>query len=246
MQSAARSLSHVDTYFIKPGYQANPMRGGVTSYSHAIQSPADIARRMSYQYEVYRFAQNLIRRFGFASLLDIGCGTGEKLNCLIRPTGVAVTGIDGPASIDYCRSTYKFGNWIAADISTEPKVGRVYDLIVAADIIEHLVDPDCLIAWIRKSAHSASYVVVSTPERDRLWGEDHFGPPPNPLHIREWNGAEFVSYLQSRGLEVLSHRLLPDRTVGAVRRFLPQRIATRLPRQGRTCQLVLARVPSRC
>ena len=71
---------------------------------------------------------------------------------------------------------------------------------VSADVIEHLVHPEHLLASLREALQWAPLLIVSTPERDLARGIVDFGPPGNPCHVREWNLAEFTCLLEHHGL----------------------------------------------
>jgi 2-polyprenyl-3-methyl-5-hydroxy-6-metoxy-1,4-benzoquinol methylase len=89
------------------------------------------------------------------------------------------------------------------------ELGRRFDLLMAVDVIEHLLNPDALLRFLYLHAHTRSVVVLSTPERDLRRGPGDCGPPANPAHVREWNGTELQAYLRSTGLfDVLSHQVV--------------------------------------
>src|SRR5262249_39232024 len=66
--------------------------------------------------------------------------------------------------------------------------------------IEHVQNPTPLIQNIRKLLKHAPVALISTPERDRVRGFDHMGPPGNIHHIREWNLAELRQFLSDQGM----------------------------------------------
>lgn len=79
------------------------------------------------------------------------------------------------------------------------------DLVVCADVIEHVADPDALMRFIARVAKDR--VVISTPDRDLVYAgrtRYRFGPPANPAHVREWNMDEFNRYV-ARFLQVEKH-----------------------------------------
>jgi hypothetical protein len=81
------------------------------------------------------------------------------------------------------------------------------DLVVCADVIEHVLDPDELVEFIH--AMNPRYVIFSTPERDLVYSpEDHrrFGPPRNFGHLREWNFQEFRKYI-SQQFHIIDHMI---------------------------------------
>jgi hypothetical protein len=69
------------------------------------------------------------------------------------------------------------------------------ELVIASDVIEHLVNPDELLIYIKKLR--PRYIVLSTPDRNLMrYTGAHNGPPINTAHIREWSFAEFRAYVQ--------------------------------------------------
>ncbi len=73
--------------------------------------------------------------------------------------------------------------------------GRVKDVekelskIVCSDVIEHVANPDELLASL-KSIKGTKYYIISTPDRG-LIPQKQYGPPLNKTHMREWNFKEF-------------------------------------------------------
>lgn len=86
----------------------------------------------------------------------------------------------------------------------------MFDVIVCADVIEHMDNPDVLLEIIRRHSNNSSTIVISTPERDNIRGLDHFGPPPNPTHVREWNQGELVGYFKKQGFKVNATYVVSD------------------------------------
>ena len=75
------------------------------------------------------------------------------------------------------------------------------ELVICADVIEHLQNPDVIVEAIKKSG--AKIAVISTPDRSLIPG-GMSGPPRNPHHVREWTMKEFDSYLRQH-FDVLEH-----------------------------------------
>ena len=78
------------------------------------------------------------------------------------------------------------------------------ELVVCCDVIEHLVNPDLLLTYIKDRMDVNGIAVISTPERDRLRGKGS-NSSPNKYHIREWNFKEFAQYLENRDFEIINH-----------------------------------------
>src|SRR5215831_1019668 len=70
-----------------------------------------------------------------------------------------------------------------------------FDLVICADVIEHLPEPDGLLRYLQSIA--PCWIVLSTPDRDVVGARygTMEGPPKNIHHVREWNMPEFRSYI---------------------------------------------------
>lgn len=159
---------------------------------------------VTWQPEVYELAGEFAKARLLKTVVDIGCGSGLKLEAIDVPRRV---GVDFGPNLEWCREHHAWGEWIEADFETndlrkiEPLLGPD-TVIICADVVEHLIDPDPLIQLWRKAYNSGSIVITSTPDRVRVRGADHRGPPGNPAHVREWQLEEYLDLLKSRGLPV--------------------------------------------
>lgn len=184
----------VNDYFIKAGYTPNP---------HPEMYHDTLEDSVTYQVPVYQKAAEAAQSLAGGSVLDIGCGLGTKLVQLVAPHCREITGVDFPATIEHCRAVHRQGRWLAADFTDASfSLSETFDVIIAADVIEHLLDPDRLLAVIAAHSHERTSVILSTPERDLRRGPKDMGPPGNPAHVREWNQEEFTAYVTSRGFVI--------------------------------------------
>jgi Methyltransferase domain len=179
-------------YGIVPGYR---YRASALSYD-------DTGNTDKWQYEVYRYAADLMGANGFQTVCDVGCGSGYKL---VHQLGdFETTGTDIPQTVTFLRSKYPERRWLALD-----EVGRLgkFDLVICADVIEHVDDPDALLSLLESIAKR--HILISTPDRNlcyRRGNFHHFGPSTNPTHLREWSFDEFVQFVAGR-FNVLDHRI---------------------------------------
>jgi len=175
-------------YFIHDGYR------------HRLRAPNYDATGKDHlwQCEVYQFAREIFDREGLESVCDIGCGSGFKLIKHFRE--FRTVGIEVAETCCYLRRQWPDRQWMVMD--SESRVPFSVDMVIAADVIEHLRDPDELLLYIAKLA--PRYAVISTPDRNLLRFGTHDGPPSNPTHIREWSLAEFHAYIGSR-FEIEEH-----------------------------------------
>ena len=178
-------------YFIKSGYRHR----SDTSY-HLESTRGGVV----YQPDVYRRTAEIARKVGAHRVVDIGCGDGEKLVALYPE--FEVVGIDYGENLEQCRKQYDVGTWLEHDIESDdplPVMDLERAVIICADVIEHLVRPEKLLAKLRLALATCSAVVMSTPERNLTRGVHHTGPPPNPAHVREWTINEFSALLAAEG-----------------------------------------------
>lgn len=98
-------------------------------------------------------------------LLDIGCGNGSLSN-LIAKEGYEVVGIEESLS-GFTTATNSFPEckFIHANLYDIPysELGGDFDIVVSAEVIEHLVYPRELIKSARKCLKSNGVLILTTP-----------------------------------------------------------------------------------
>lgn len=148
-----------------------------------------------WQREVYLMAAAIMASNGYKSVIDVGCGSGYKL---VKYLGRYETmGIDMLPTVVWLREKYPSHEW-----RSEIPDGK-FDLVICADVIEHVLDPDSLCDTLRGLVKPKGHILISTPDRLRP-GEPPLGPSTNKSHVREWSFAEFGAYIKTR-FEVLFH-----------------------------------------
>jgi SAM-dependent methyltransferase len=182
------AIGSPDDYFIHSGYQS---RLDNTFFD-------DSSFEDEWQREVYQFAREIADREQLNSVFDIGCGSGFKLMKYFADR--STVGLDLEPTVRKLKERYPDRMWMACDFSTVPRGSP--DLVICSDVIEHLVDPNPLLAFIQSLA--PRYVIFSTPERNLLRVGSHDGPPCNTAHVREWSMPEFRAYVES-AFEVMDH-----------------------------------------
>lgn len=186
------------TYYIKESYVARE----IPEY---FVDETSIESGINYQPEIYPLAAKLAKLVDAKYIIDIGCGSGEKLVKLYPQ--FEIIGIDFGPNIEKCKQKYKFGNWIDFDLESAlsipiPHEIAAQSIIINSDVIEHLKNPLLLLEKIKLLLNHAKAAIISTPERELNWGLEHNGPPPNSAHVREWNIHEFTKMLDSQGIKI--------------------------------------------
>jgi len=150
-----------------------------------------------YQNEVYLHATKLCQDYKYTTVTDIGCGSGYKLNKYFSQYDTV--GYEIEPCYSYLRSKYPNKKWELSEFKNKLIDS---DLIICADVIEHLTDPDLLIDWIYTS--NFKHIIFSTPDRDMLYEKQQCGPPYNTDHVREWTFFEFQKYLENK-FKIIEH-----------------------------------------
>ena len=176
-------------YRIKPGYTINPNPD--YDREHCITD--------NYQDEVYKTGLDLLRMSNLQSVLDLGTGRAYKLLKYFHH--VRTLGIDLPPTVQWLKSRegYPTRSWAAWPLPAP----KDYELLICADVIEHVVDPDQICEFIKEV--NPKFAIISTPDRDLLrHRECDDGPPFNGCHVREWSFQEFRAYMSDH-FHVLAH-----------------------------------------
>jgi 2-polyprenyl-3-methyl-5-hydroxy-6-metoxy-1,4-benzoquinol methylase len=172
-------------------------------------APWRLADNAKWQHHVYQWAADLIRTHNLTSVLDVGCGPCVKLLKFITPLTSDITGLDQPSALAAARKQGATFNLLPLDLENpSSELNRTYDLIICADVIEHLADPDPAIELFRRYSHAGTRLLISTPERSRERGRTCMASN-KPEHVREWTREEFERFLRSRSLTPRLHRILP-------------------------------------
>lgn len=161
----------------------------------------DNGMQLVYQPHVYDLALFVARRCGAKRIIDIGCGSGAKLRPFSQE--FEILGVDCAATIPLFRNTVPKAKSIECDLnSAVPGISEglfTDSVVICADVIEHLSNPDHLARYLAGISEIAPFVFISTPDRDRVRGWLDRGPPDNRSHTMEWSASEFVRFLRSSG-----------------------------------------------
>jgi 2-polyprenyl-3-methyl-5-hydroxy-6-metoxy-1,4-benzoquinol methylase len=136
------------------------------------------------------------------SIVDIGTGSGFKLMKYFN--AFETIGLDLRPAVAKLREKYPMRKWVLA--VPENIVECVGDaaVVICADVIEHVDDPDDFLRTMLCNARPQTQFVISTPDRD-LSLCSKTGPPHNPQHVREWAFSEFRAYLESQDFHLERH-----------------------------------------
>lgn len=100
-------------------------------------------------------------KLSFGSVLDVGCAEGYFMNVVRDRFGADVWGVDlSTTALAKAHSIY--GLPVAAAEATHlPFADGSFDLVLSTEVIEHVLDPDLMIAEMRRVSRGT--VLVTTP-----------------------------------------------------------------------------------
>jgi SAM-dependent methyltransferase len=216
---------------IKPGYRENPPRSFDRDPQARYWTDERIAASSRYQHPVYQICRDLLRSRAAHSFLDVGSGPGTKVAELIAPLCSDLVLIDQPSSCEIVSRCVPGARFVEADLDAlDLDLERSFDLIVCADVLEHLKHPDLCVRFILAHLAEGGRAVLSTPERDNLRGPTCM-TSPHPEHVREWNAAEFRAFVERCGLVVERQILLPAERTHSLELAVSRRLGRYLLRR---------------
>jgi SAM-dependent methyltransferase len=202
-----------ESFFIKFGYRDRAVAETIE------QSPGDYwnATRISHSLQFQRYDFLTARDFLLSrpkpmrSVCDVGCGYPAKTNELLAPVAEKVVVMDQPTLSAVIAEKFPALKFISVDLE-RPEIGldEKFDAIMFSGVIEHLIDPTPSVLFLCSLCRPDGHIFISTVERDVKRGPDNM-QSTNRHHVREWNQREFRDYLESCGLKVVQHILVPGR-----------------------------------
>ncbi len=150
-------------------------------------------------------------------VLDLGCGGGHNGELLKRAGAREVVGVElnaEAAAAACCRLDTVLTRDLAAFDPAE--LGEeAFDAILASDVLEHLIDPEALLARAVKQLRPGGFVVVSLPNVAHVWVFANLLAKRWPrkdsgifdrTHLRFFAKRDMVALLRGAGLDVLTVR----------------------------------------
>lgn len=171
-----------------------------------------------------------------STVLDVGCATGY-LGAALSARGCRGWGIDrDAAAVAVAEPWYEEVRAMDLDDCTElPWPENFFDVVLAADVLEHLRDPDGALQLLRRHIRAGGRLIVSLPNVAHvsvrlplLFGRFGYGPTGilDETHVRLYTFKTARELVESEGFTV-------ERLVGASDHFgalLQSRRASRLVR----------------
>ena len=139
-----------------------------------------------------------------ASILDIGCGSGEPIARYFLEAGHRVTGVDSSATlIGLCRERFPAETWAVGDMR-QLDIGRQFGGILAWDSFFHLTPEDQRGMFPIFRAHAgpgAALMFTSGPSAGEAIGSYR----GDALYHASLDTAEYRTLLGENGFTVIAH-----------------------------------------
>ncbi len=152
-----------------------------------------------------------------ATVLDVGCSDGQ-FGSLVRSMGHHVVGVD---LVKHEGIGQRIDGFVEADLNQglPSEAGSGYDVIVAGDVLEHVIDPDALMTDMVARLDKSGSILVSIPNFGHWYPRlrtatgnfdyDQRGPLDRG-HVRFFTRRSFERLIANAGL-----RIVERRTVGS-------------------------------
>jgi len=134
----------------------------------------------------YAFARQFVSGL---RVLDLGCGLGYGAE-VVAPLAREVVSLDrDPETIRLARAirTHPVGPFVVADACRLPLRDASFDIVIAFELIEHVIEQESLIAEVRRVLTPPGLLVISSP--DTLVYSGKLGER-NPFHPKEMTTDE--------------------------------------------------------
>jgi SAM-dependent methyltransferase len=144
-----------------------------------------------------RVILSYIRRLNRGRVLDVGCGRGILVDYLFRH-GVDCFGVElGQPSVPERLGTRLFCGRASGELP--PEFRASVEVVVLADVVEHLPDPAGFLKDLLSDFPRVSDLIVTVPARLELWSnyDEHYG------HYRRYDLDSLERLLKSASVEVM-------------------------------------------
>jgi len=162
---------------------------------------------------------SFLETFRFKSMIDVACGAGGITTILKQRLRLEnVVGVDiSKTMIRNAKSKYGVEEieWVCSDIF-KYKTKKLYDLILAIDIVEHVEDD---LALIKKISRMGKMVLLKIPMEDSILDNkimrnlgirDHWKESEEKYgHIHHYNEKQIISLIDRSDCEIIKEDYIP-------------------------------------
>lgn len=188
--------------------------GVTTTYSSTYDQDEMAQKRLRAKITVEALVQALPEHDTDTKILEIGSGEGFVL-AEAKDRDLTITGVDYQIGPIKAFNPKIIENFTATDpnefLQKQISEGAVFDGIVLQNVLEHVRDPESLLAGLRTIMSETGVLLVQVPndfsslqslamKKGRIKKESWFAPPQ---HLTYWNTDNIRPYMAEHGFQVI-------------------------------------------
>lgn len=135
---------------------------------------------------------------GKTKFLEIGCGTGDFICQIADNENLEITGSEiYLKGLGYAKKNLPSVDFVQFDV-TQGKIGELFHIISAFDVIEHIDNDDAALSNISQMLNKDGVLIISVPQHMFLWSRlDEI-----VKHKRRYSRRELVAKLKANDFDV--------------------------------------------
>jgi SAM-dependent methyltransferase len=121
----------------------------------------------AYRYHLLQDEVSKVVKFtrkGSAKVLDIGCGTGDRLD-VFRSRGFETYGVETSDSADYAKDHLRL-NVTKGDLFSAHFPDGFFDIATLYNVLEHTHDPEKVCQEVQRILKDGGFLVIQVPNKD--------------------------------------------------------------------------------
>lgn len=145
-------------------YPQEPCKNAPNQISHYLECYHHVKRKNVTISLVKRF----LDRFSSPHILDVGCGEGYYTSSLVTKNSFVV-GVDIAINcLRRAKRNVEGADFVLCDANAMPFKGEAFDLVIAAQFLEHVTDPIFTVSTLRSLMKNNGFIFYEIPSKSNL------------------------------------------------------------------------------